>query len=118
MYNVYIELEENYTLEPGDTFKLSIIFETTKIGYICGSNRGDCLNIELIAIEPPYRNFGCGTQAMNLLIEMVEELPDIKCIRGECPNSRVNFYERLGSIFECRDEYDEDFINNVFYIDL
>lgn len=118
MDKIYIELNEGYEFEPGASYSLDIILDDIKIGHISGSHCGDGLILELIAIEPQYRNLGYGTKAMEILIDIASNMPNIEFIRGECPNSRIDFYTRLGAIFECRDEYDEDFINNVFYIDL
>ena len=76
-----------------------------------------CLGLELIDIEEEYRGKGYGTVAMEKLIKACRNF-GMMYIHGDSPNCRKRFYKNLGAKYECRDEYDETFWNDRFYIDL
>lgn len=54
---------------------------------------------------------------MELLKKICKDM-GTEYIHGDSPNIRKPFYIRLGAKYECRDEYDETFMNDRFYIDL
>lgn len=75
------------------------------------------MHIELITLKENYRGKGYGEIALTQLKEIAKSL-GIRNINGECRNSLINFYKRLGADFTPRTEYDLTYINNRFYIDL
>ena len=118
MDSVSIKFDFNYYEE--DSFMADnfyIYLGDTIIGSADGFFDDVYFRIDGIDIEEEYRGKGYGTKAMEQLIDFAKS-HGVLFIRAECPSCRINFYKRLGAIFECRTEDDETYINNVFYIDI
>ena len=104
-------------LSEADRYVIDIILNDKVIGNMIFFYDLESFQLESWGIDEEYRGFGYGTIVMEML-KRIGMHKRVKYIRGECPSRRIEFYKRLGAIFECRTEEDKDFINNVFYIDL
>lgn len=112
-----IDLKEITMDEFEDNNIIEIFLNDTLIGDIEAYPCSDCFGLVLISIDEEYRGKGYGTEAMKILIEVCSKL-GVDYIHGDSPNKRKAFYKRLGAKYECRDEDDETYFNDRFYIDL
>lgn len=117
MDSLILKLDKGEEVSDTDRYIFNIILNGKIIGDMIFFYDLESFQLETWKIDEEYRGYGYGTVVMEMLKKIGKD-KNIKYIKGECPIRRINFYKRLGAKFEYRDEFDESFINNVFYIDL
>lgn len=98
-------------------FKILIMDGDKEIGFVDGDIDHIQMHIALITLNDDYTRKGIGTSVITEIKKVAKD-NGLEYIHGECRGELKSFYQNLGAVFECRDEFDETFILNKFYIDL
>jgi hypothetical protein len=73
-------------------------------------------SLESDEVNAKFRDVLDGSDGVNEIINQSGTFVSIKA--KEFKDDPFNFYKKVNAKFENRDEYDKEFMNNVFYIDL